>query len=323
LHSRIGHGSIKTDRQVIEFAEKENEANELVVLLEMERKKFQATSLLQLFDWYRMQATIRSHAVWIQDKKVPDFDAAITLSRSMSAKVEQQQEVAAKFVVQLHQLLDTAVQTGEMEQLQQRVNKAIGYFTQSIYEDLIQPLQKHITEVKKAKSKKYLLQLMALESDCWNKLRHVWEVSYADLEFTTGLKDYTKLRDADAAAAAIPVAAAKEKAAKGKVEKGSSRRGTLELYLGGKSIADIAAARQLAIGTIESHLAQCVEAGEMDIHRFVSERTMRLILKHIGELGATAAGPIKERVGDSASFAEIRVVQWYLKKKQEEQIMNG
>ena len=322
LHSRIGHGSIKTDRQVIAFAEKENEANELVVLLEMEKKKFQATSLLQLFDWYRMQATVRSHAVWIQDKKVPDFDAAIKLSRGLSAKVEQQQEVAARFVVQLHQLLDTAVQTGEMEQLQHRVSKAVGYFTQSIYEDLIQPLQAHIAGVKKAKSKKYLLQLMALEADCWNKLRHVWEVSYADLVFTAGLKDYTLLRDAAEAAAAAPAAAAKEKAAKGKVEKGSSRRGTLELYLGGKSIPDIAAARQLAIGTIESHLAQCVEAGEMDISRFVSERTMRLILKHIGELGATAAGPIKERVGDGASFAEIRAVQWYLKKKQEEKIMN-
>ena len=231
--------------------------------------------------------------------------------------------MAAKFVLQLHQLLDTAVQTGEMEQLQQRVNKAIGYFTQSIYEDLIAPLQVHITAVKKAKSKKYLLQLMALEADFWNKLRHVWEVSYADLVFTAGLKDYTRLRDAEAAAAAAPITAAKEKAAKGKVEKGSSRRGTLELYLAGKSIADIAAARQLAIGTIESHLAQCIEAGEMEIGRFVSEKTMRLILKHIGELGATAAGPIKERVGDAASFAEIRVVQWYLKKKQEEQIMNG
>ncbi|RFS22010.1 helicase [Chitinophaga silvatica] len=317
LHSRIGHGSIKTDRQVIAFAEMENEANELVVLLEMERKKYQATALLQLFDWYRMQTTMRSFAVWIQDKKLPDFDAALKLSRALSAKVEQQTEVAAKFVLQLHQLLDTAVQTGEMEPLRERVSKAIGYFTQSIYEDIIQPIQEEITAVKKAKAKKYLLQLMALEADCWSKLRHVWEVEYADLKFTTGLKDYLKLREG----AAAEIAPVKEKAS-GKVERGSSRRGTLELYLSGKAIADIATIRQLAVGTIESHLAQCVEAGEMDIEKFVSEKTMRLILKHIGELGATAAGPIKERVGEAASYAEIRAVQWYLKKKQEEKIMS-
>lgn len=327
LHSRISYGSIKTDRQVIEFAEKEIAANELVVLLEMERKKFQATSLLQLFDWYRMQATVRSHAVWIQDKKVPDFDEALQLSRKLSAKTEQQQEVANRFVVQLHQLLDTTVQTGETEQLEQRVSKAVGYFTQSIYEDLIKPLQEHIVAVKKAKSKKYLLQLMGLESDCWHKLRQVWEVSYADLDFTKGLKDYTKLREEEVAGQTVTGTAKKgstaaKPEAKGKVEKGSSRRGTLELYLGGKSIPDIAVARQLAVSTIESHLAQCVEAGELDLHRFVSESTVKLIMSHIRELGATAAGPIKERVGPAVSFAEIRVVQWYMKKQQEEQIMN-
>ncbi|MBC9908873.1 helix-turn-helix domain-containing protein [Chitinophaga varians] len=319
LHSRINYGAIKTDRQVIEFAEKEVEANELVVLLEMERKKFQATSLLQLFDWYRMQANIRSHAVWIQDKKVPDIDAALQVSRQLTAKTEQQQEVANRFVVQLHQLLDTTVQTGETDQLEERVTKAIGYFTKSIYEDLIVPLQEHITAVKKQKSKKYLLQLMSLEADCWQKLQQVWEVSYADLDFTKGLKDYTKMRNAEAESAAGKKGGKPE--AKGKVEKGSSRRGTLELYLGGKTIPDIAVARQLAVSTVESHLAQCVEAGELDLYRFVSESTVKLIMSHIRELGATAAGPIKERVGPAVTFAEIRAVQWYLKKQQEEEIM--
>ncbi|HVI48404.1 MAG TPA: helix-turn-helix domain-containing protein [Chitinophaga sp.] len=316
LHSRIGYGSIKTDQQVIDFAEKENEANELVVLLEVERKKYQASSLLQLFDWYRMQANARSFAVWIQDKKVPDIDASLTLSRHLSARVEQQQEVAARFGIQLNQLLDTAVQTGETDQFEERVSKAIGYFTKSIYEDLITPLREHMVEVKKGKSKKYLLQLMVLESDFWHKLEQVWDASYADLNFTKGLKNYLELREEAGASKAVT-----PPTAKGKVEKGSSRRGTLELYLGGKSIADIAVARQLAVSTVESHLAQCVEAGEIELSRFVPEATVKLIMSHIRELGATAAGPIKERVGPAVSFAEIRAVQWYLKKQQEEQIM--
>ncbi|MCW3464653.1 helix-turn-helix domain-containing protein [Chitinophaga sp. PC15] len=161
---------------------------------------------------------------------------------------------------------------------------------------------------------------MAIESDCWNKLRQVWEVSYGDVVFTSGLKDYLQLRHTDTAtAAATPAVKAP---AKGKVEKGSSRRGTLELYLGGKTIQDIAKERQLAIGTVESHLAQCIEAGEMDMSRFISDAKVKLITDHIRALGATAAGPIKERVGDAASFAEIRIVQWYLKKQQEAQIMN-
>ncbi|MFB6454302.1 helix-turn-helix domain-containing protein [Chitinophaga sp. Hz27] len=315
LHSRIGYGSIKTDPQVIEFAEKESEPNELVVLLEMERKKFQASSLLQLFDWYKMQSLIKSHAIWIEDKKIPDFDAALKMTRYLSSIIVQQAEVAAKFTVQLHSLLDNVTQTGETNQLEERVTKAIGYFSKSLYEEMIKPLQEHMEEVKKAKAKKYHLQLMSLESDIWLKLQQVWEADYANLRFNAGLTDYLAMRSKPAGGEAAPAKA------KGKVEKGSSRRGTLELFLQGKTMQEIAADRNLALSTIESHLAQCVETGELELNKFVPEGTVKLIMNHIRELGATAAGPIKERVGDKASFAEIRAVQAHLQRKQREETL--
>lgn len=314
LHSRIGFGSIKTDPRVVEFSRRESEPNELVVLLEMERKKFQANALMQLFDWYKMQSLIKSHAVWIEDKKLPDFDAALKITRYLSSVIVQQAEVAAKFTNQLKQLLDVVAQTGETEQMAERITKAVGYFTKSIYEEMILPLREHIEEVKKAKAKKYHLQLMALESDFWNKLAQVWECSYGDLQFNAGLTDYLAKRNKAEAAEVLAKT-------KGKVEKGSSRKGTLELFLGGKSVAEIAASRNLALSTIESHLAQCVEAGELELEKFVPEGTVKLIMNHIRDLGATAAGPIKERTGDAASFAQIRAVQAYMQRKQREETL--
>ncbi|RAJ73543.1 helix-turn-helix protein [Chitinophaga dinghuensis] len=315
LHSRIGFGSIKTDPRVIEFARQESEPNEMVVLLEVERKKYQASFLLHLFDWYKMQALIKSHAIWIEDKKIPDFDAALKMTRYLSSVIIQQAEVAAKFTVQLHQLLDVVAQTGETEQLEERITKAVGYFTKSIYEEMIVPLREHTEEVKKAKAKKYHLQLMSLESDFWVKLQQVWECAYGDIHFNKGLTDYLAKRTGTDAPVAAPAKA------KGKVEKGSSRRGSLELFLGGKTIGEIATARNLAASTIESHLAQCVEAGELELEKFVPEGIVKLIMNHIRDLGATATGPIKERTGDAASFAQIRAVQGWLQRKQREETL--
>lgn len=310
LHSRISSGSIKTDQQVIAFAQKENEANELVVLLEMERKKFQAGSLLQLFDWHRLQQVIRMHAVWLQDKKLPEIDAPLQLSRALAAAANQQEEVAVRFVQQLRQLLDSVTQTGESEVMVERVTKAVGYFTQSIYENMLLPLQKHAADTKRdTKWKKYHLQLAGLEADFWAKLRQLWEASYMDLTFNKGLKDYPALREA--AAKVLPPPPKK------KAEAGSSRRGSLELFLKGQTIAEIANTRNLAYSTIESHLAQCVEAGEMDIERFVPKDKLNLIMRHLRDLGNAGASTLKERIGNAATYAEIRAVQAHCKKMNE------
>lgn len=311
LHSRINFGSIKTDLQVIDFAQKETAANELVVLLEIERKVFWAGSMLRVFDWYRLQTTLRSHMAWLQDRKLPDMDGPLQLIRQLIGKAEEMQEVSTRFCQQLQTLLDNAVQTGEPGLLEHRVSKAIAYFTEAIYEGLIRPLRQHAAGIKPdAKWKKYLAQLSGLEGDFWTKLQLIWEASYGDMTFNKGLKDYSLFREE--ATKVLPPPAKKKKA-----EVGSSRKGTLELFLGGKSLKEIAALRQLAESTIESHLMQCVNAGELELERFVPVEKINIILPHIKELGATAAGPVKERLGEAASYAEIRAVQQHYMRTSE------
>ncbi|TWV97405.1 hypothetical protein FEF09_22010, partial [Chitinophaga pinensis] len=63
-----------------------------------------------------------------------------------------------------------------------------------------------------------------------------------------------------------------------KREAGGSRRGTLELYLAGKSLAEISAERGLALSTVESHLADCVANDELQVNRFVDEKKLAMIL---------------------------------------------
>jgi hypothetical protein len=299
LHSRIHPSAIRSDQQVTAFAARENEANQLELLLDKEKRVFLANSLVQLFNWQKLLAVLHEHAAWLQGKKLPDMEGAYALSRLLIDKAAQQQQVAQKFRQQLSGLLDGLIASNDVTGVQERMNKAIGYFTQSIHDDLIKPLQGHIAEVKTGRQRKYLAQLEALETSLWAKLQQVWQAGYGEQQFNEGLTDYLQLRGQAPAS----------KPARQKAEAGSSRRGSLELYLDGKSIGEIAALRQLAASTVESHLAQCVGAGELPLEKFVPKEKIDRILPLVQELGITATGPIKQRLGDAVTYAEIRAVQ--------------
>lgn len=299
LHSRIHPSAIRNDDQVTAFAARENAAKELELLLDKEKRVFLANSLVQLFNWQKMLALLQEHTTWLQGKKLPDMEGAYALSRQLIDKAVQQQQVAQKFRQQLSGLLDTLVESNDASVLQERMNKAIAYFTRAIHDELIKPVQEHIAEVKSSRQRKYLAQLESLEASLWSKLQQVWQAGYGEQQFNEGLTDFSQQRDQAPAA----------KPAKQKAEAGNSRRGSLELYLGGKTIEEIAGLRQLAASTVESHLAQCVGAGELPLEKFVPKEKIDRILPLLQELGYAATGPIKQRLGDAVTYAEIRAVQ--------------
>lgn len=299
LHSRIHPSAIRNDDQVTAFAARENAAKELELLLDKEKRVFLANSLVQLFNWQKMLALLQEHTTWLQGKKLPDMEGAYALSHQLIDKAVQQQQVAQKFRQQLSSLLDTLVESNDASVLQERMNKAIAYFTRSIHDELIKPVQEHIAEVKSSRQRKYLAQLESLEASLWGKLQQVWQAGYGEQQFNEGLIDFSQQRDQAPAA----------KPAKQKAEAGNSRRGSLELYLGGKTIEEIAGLRQLAASTVESHLAQCVGAGELPLEKFVPKEKIDRIIPLLQELGYAATGPIKQRLGDAVTYAEIRAVQ--------------
>jgi hypothetical protein len=92
-------------------------------------------------------------------------------------------------------------------------------------------------------------------------------------------------------------------------EKGKSQRETLRIFLEGKSPAEVAAARGLALSTVEGHLAYLVRSGELalDLDRLVgTEKAARIAAYFEGTpfAGLTAA---KEALGD-VSYGELRFV---------------
>lgn len=99
----------------------------------------------------------------------------------------------------------------------------------------------------------------------------------------------------------------KEKAGPAK-KKGDTHAESFRMYKEGKSIADIAKERNLAIGTIEGHLCKFIRSGDISIHELVAREKFILIEAALKYFDGTSTGPVKQKLPPEISFGEIKLV---------------
>lgn len=116
----------------------------------------------------------------------------------------------------------------------------------------------------------------------------------------------------------IPVAA-KKKPKKGKAD---TKKISFDLFMHGKTISRIAEERNLSISTVENHLSYYVGAGEIPVDRFLSQEKIDMITGHFGDTDYFRIGPVKEALGDSVSWSDIRFVVNHL-TFQRKKVENG
>lgn len=95
---------------------------------------------------------------------------------------------------------------------------------------------------------------------------------------------------------------------------GDTKRESLRLFQEGQTISAIAARRELAMSTIEIHLAHFVFTGELAVTEIVAPESVALVETAIAKYG-NSAGRIKQELGDAVSYGEIRAVINYGRKK--------
>ncbi len=84
---------------------------------------------------------------------------------------------------------------------------------------------------------------------------------------------------------------------------------TLDMFKSGLSIDEIAEARELAVGTIETHLVRFIPGGEVRLEDLVDQGKIETIKDAINRTNAGyAVAPVKEFLGENFSYGEIRAV---------------
>jgi len=91
-------------------------------------------------------------------------------------------------------------------------------------------------------------------------------------------------------------------------KKGDTYAESFRIYKEGKSIADIAKERNLAVSTIEGHLCKFIRRGYISIHELVSPEKFILIESALKDFDGTSTTPVKEKLPNDISFGEIKMV---------------
>jgi DNA-binding CsgD family transcriptional regulator len=83
---------------------------------------------------------------------------------------------------------------------------------------------------------------------------------------------------------------------------------TLDLFKMGLSPAEIAQKRTLAVSTIESHLAQCIEKGDLAIEKVLDTEKIKSATRLLEGHTINSLTEAKEIVGNAFSFGELKMI---------------
>jgi ATP-dependent DNA helicase RecQ len=96
----------------------------------------------------------------------------------------------------------------------------------------------------------------------------------------------------------------------------ATSRTTLELFQQGKTVETIAAERSLNTTTVESHLANCIEAGKLtSLDGLVDAIELERIRDAVDEHGTEMLRPIYETLNEQISYGKIRLAVAMLERK--------
>jgi len=295
LQSPITYKQINTDPQVVEYSR--HLQNELVLsdLLQKEKAGYEQQRFVALFDFTKIQRAVLDWGAEVPDKKLPDVKAAVKLSEQLVAKSNELQEVAIKTQQWLDRNFAVANESNNYDALVKGLKKSISYFNELLYNEFFVKLQEHLSSLKsKSKVKKYTKEVSELASIIAAKAKKLRSTRWQDdLLFTEKDKEFEEIVISSISANKPTVNSAWE---------------SKILFDSGISLEGIAAARGLVLSTIESHIAQFVKTGEVDIHKIVKQEKLLVIREAFNQLNNASLSAVKQKLGDGYSYGEIRMV---------------
>jgi hypothetical protein len=314
LKSPIHEGCISTDMQATAYASTEPDRETLLLQLKEAQKQFIHNSLLRVFNWQKVFDRTQILLQELPERRIPLQEEAISLVKGLLGQLQEQMQIAGKFSRQLEQWLPLAEADG-YRHIHQRTKSASLYFKETL-EKTKAPLFGHILLLQKQpkKPRKHLKELENLLLLLEGKVAQLDTIVLT----SAGLMEGNKPEELLDKLAEERLAAPKQKKEdivfkkgpkKKQAPKGESMRISLKMYREGKSIFEIAKERNLATGTIESHLASFIPTGEVALEELVSLEKIKAIQAVLDESEEELkSSQIREILGEEYSYAEIRAV---------------
>ncbi len=326
LTSQISGTGIRQDQNVSFFSKNKQEIADLEARIQAESEVFLRSYLLQCFDLTSLDNYVYEHVhSYTKDINKSAKQKHVKWAGQLLKDLSELKAHASKFLGQIQRLYQDRSAEGQRVLLD-RATAAEQYF-----KPLLHGFSKNIFErmelVKQDKQVlAYLTELLEMEALFYEQVKKISKATALlraiinGEEFTK--KDVTGLLNQSQRAAQMEQVYAmsgkldftdkKSKGSKAKVPKDKDAKPdtkelSLELFQGGKSIAEIASERKMAVGTIEGHLAHYVALQEIDAEDILGAKKLEKILQAIKVLQTINMTPIRSHLGNKFSFGEIKI----------------
>lgn len=302
LLSPINNSHIIVDKQIIDFSTREDSFHDLTGILSEEKRKYAAASLVRAFDWKIIIRELKKFAEYISEKQLPDKTFAEETILLLLKNSNDQHRISEKFIAELNNRIFEAENPVNEKWLNQKVVGAKNFFIEKIQTELILHLHSFQSHLRgKKKVKQFIKYLDDLELFFLKQIKTLERASFETFAFE------------------IPPVE-KKAIVKAKIEKqsasvGLSKLETLNFYKQGMKAHQIAEQRGMAISTIEGHLAGFVSTGEVNIYDFLDEVLLEKIKTVALKTGFEKLSPIKNELGELATYGQIRMAVNYLKNE--------
>lgn len=316
LSSPINYSSLRNNHSVTAFAEMKYQQRSLEDQLETEAVGYMKDFIINCFNFIHINEQLQKHiSTYTKNENLSAKQKHLQWALQLKNEFEPNILTSEKFRQQLQRIM--AAHTSELQLLHERIIAAKDYYT-PILKKVSEQIFEQIENAKKeSKTSKYVTELKELEAIFFKQLQQINKAtalvrSAIDKEeLTENNSEILTKKEKKERAVQLEQANIK----KGKKPKGASQEESYQLLMQGKSIEEIAKERGMAVTTIEGHLAECVKEGKLEVHDFVAMEQLDKIFAAIIELQTTTFSPIKEKLGDTVTYKEIKfAVAAYLRE---------
>lgn len=331
LTSLIGNRGIRQDQNVTYFAKTKDQQEDLILQIKKESDAFLKFSLLQSFNFVILDNYVFEHVFsYTKDEK------RSTKQTHLSWAVKLQQDLIAlkvnadKFLKQIERLF-VAGNSESLALLLERTIAAENYFNPQLAQMSDSIFELIETAKTQKQTKEFLAELIDMEAMFYEQFRKIkkakamLEASIMGVELSKEdvlrLQHSAKREEQIKKAYTLPNkeefrspadefysrTKTDKKTKKPATPKIDTKEVTLVMLREGKTPTEIAAERKMTQGTIEGHLAHYVATQEIKADEVLPAKRLAIITATIVKLKTIKLNEIREHLGRSYSFGEIKI----------------
>ncbi len=305
LSSKISAKNVMADTRITDYNASNTLASDVDDILAQAKEKYQDLKLISHFRFNKIISETEDWELYINDRDLHAKAEVMIIKKDILKSILELDKVARAFTKQLNFFFQQFDNNEiPIEKVRTRSKEAVIYFTEFIHDRLIVPLSSHIKSYKvKAKTKQYIRISKELESEYWIAVSKLYQLEHRGVAIHPEPYKHKRvvMFDPDRKLRKIE-----------KPKKGETYEITLELFLQGKSIAEIATQREMAKSTIEGHMTKWLKEKKVSLYELMPKKRAQKIWKEIETKSEESLGELIRLLPFDATYTELRWVRaWH------------